>query len=224
MKRKGLTLIVLLLITFLAAGCTKNDDNLKFKEEYEALNNEKYNEETKFREISIPNNNPFVYATADDIVEMMESGETFYAYFGDTRCPWCRSVIEKAIEVANIKGIKKIYYVRIWDDDHNEILRDKYELDSKNKPNKVSDGTKAYYELLEKFGSLLQDYTLTTSKGNKVEVGEKRIFAPEFVYVAKGKAQKIETGISSKLKNPFDKLTKEMLNEENDKFEAFFKN
>ena len=52
---------------------------------------------------------------------MIENKETFYVYFGDELCPWCRSVIEKFIEVAKKNDVKKVYYVKIWDDDHNEI-------------------------------------------------------------------------------------------------------
>ena len=43
----------------------------------------------------------------------------FLEFQGDT---------EKSIEVAKEKNIEKIYYIDIWDDDGNEILRDKYIL------------------------------------------------------------------------------------------------
>ena len=47
-------------------------DAIKFKREYESLNNKKIeNTNYKHRELHIPRDNPFVYKTADDIVKLM---------------------------------------------------------------------------------------------------------------------------------------------------------
>ena len=56
-------------------------DAIKFKEEYESINGEELYGK-KARELTIPEKNPFVYATADEIVEMMDNDETFAVYFG----------------------------------------------------------------------------------------------------------------------------------------------
>ena len=197
----------------------------KFSEEYEKLNNTKapYGDNENYRNISIPKNNSFVYSNAKEILEMIDNKETFYVYFGSAHCPWCRSVIEKAVEVANKNKVEKIYYVNIWKGFHEEILRDTYEIGDNNKPNKVKDGSKEYYKLLNKFDNLLEDYTLTTDNNEKINVGEKRIFAPNFIYVEKGKAKKIITGISKKQTKYNSKLNKNILADEEKKFNNFFK-
>lgn len=231
MKKKILfvALILIGLVTF--TGCqnkekAKDNDNksaLEFKEEYEALNGKKNSSGKEHRTITISKDNPFEKITPKELVEKLDNKETFYVYFGDPLCPWCRSVIEEAIKVAKDEDIDKIYYIKIWDDDGNEVLRDKYEL-QKGKPVKVGDGTKEYNTFLKSFGSLLDDYTLTNDKGDKVKVGEKRIYAPDFLYIEKGKAKKITDGISSKQTDARQKLTDEILKDEEKAFEELFDN
>ncbi len=226
MGKKIIVLFLIIISIFLITGCRKNNvDAKKFSEEYEKLNNTKapYGDNENYRNISIPKNNSFVYSNAKEIVEMIDNKETFYVYFGSAHCPWCRSVIEKAVEVANKNKVEKIYYVNIWKGFHEEILRDTYEIGDNNKPNKVKDGSKEYYKLLNKFDNLLEDYTLTTDNNEKINVGEKRIFAPNFIYVEKGKAKKIITGISKKQTKYNSKLNKNILADEEKKFNNFFK-
>ena len=155
---------------------------------------------------------------------MIEDKKTFYVYFGDKKCPWCRSVIEKAIKVSKDYDVDKIYYVSIWDDDFNEILRDKYKLNDKGKVEKVSDGTDTYNKLLKEFDSLLSDYTLTDNNKKEVKVGEKRIYAPNFIYVSEGKAVKMTEGISDKQKDSNQELSDEILADEEKLFKEFFNN
>ena len=120
--------------------------------------------------------------------------------------------------------IKKIYSVDIWNGFHNEIIRDTYKLNDKNEAEKEKDGTKEYYKLLEKFDNLLEDYTLTTDDGEEVKVGEKRIFAPDFIYVENGVAKRITSATSENQKDADAKLTKEILKDEEKSFDNFFKN
>ena len=226
MGKKIIVLFLIIISIFLITGCRKNNaDAKKFSEEYEKLNNTKapYGDNENYRNISIPKNNSFVYSNAKEILEMIDNKETFYVYFGSAHCPWCRSVIEKAVEVANKNKVEKIYYVNIWKRFHEEILRDTYEIGDNNQPNKVKDGSKEYYKLLNKFDNLLEDYTLTTDNNEKINVGEKRIFAPNFIYVEKGKAKKIITGISKKQTKYNSKLNKNILADEEKKFNNFFK-
>ena len=171
-------IIILLISLTLLTSCSKNEtDNIKFKKEYEKLNTVEMIEGENYRNLDISKDNPFVYTTAEDIVNKIESKETFYVYFGISKCPWCRSVIETFISVANQNKIDKVYYIDIWDNNHNEILRDKYELDSNNKPKEVSKGTESYYKLLDYFNDYLDDYTLSTTKGKiiNVEIGRAHV-------------------------------------------------
>ena len=231
MKKRIILTLLLVVGVLTISGCGKKEEEKKleptkealaFKEEYESLNDKDFLEGVKHRSVTIDEYNPFVKVSAKEIVDLIENGETFYVYFGDKLCPWCRSVIEKAVEVAKKKGIDKIYYVEIWDDNGNEILRDKYTLDKKDKAKKSQDGTEEYTKFLGYFDSLLSDYTLTTSKGKKVKTGEKRIYAPNFIYVEKGEAVRLITGNSEKQTGAFDELTDEILKDEQDMFEEFF--
>lgn len=105
MKKRWI--IYLLVITLLISGCA-NKDARTFKKEYETLN-----DTGDFRRVKIPTNNPIKYANAHDIVKMIEEEKTFYVYFGSSYCPWCRSVIEKFLEVAKDYDIEDVYYVDI---------------------------------------------------------------------------------------------------------------
>ena len=153
---------------------------------------------------------------------MINNKETFYVYFGSSYCPWCRSVIEEAINSSIDNKIDKIYYVDIWDGFHNEILRDTYEIDSEGNVRKTKNGTDTYYKLLKKFDNVLEDYTLTDDSSHEVNVGEKRIFAPNFIYVENGKAKRSTTGISDKQGSSGDKLSKDILRDESKAFDKFF--
>lgn len=222
--RKRILVILVLLVAL--TGCTSGKYNekeaVKFKDTYEKLNGEKIGEH-EYRTVSIDKRNPFVKTTDEEIVKKLENKETFYVYFGDPKCPWCRSVIEEAIKISQKEKVYTIYYVNIWDKDFNEVVRDKYAINKKGKVEKVSDGTKAYSKLLKAFDSLLSDYTLTDEKGKEVKVGEKRIYAPNFFFVQNGKAVKMTEGISEKQKDPFEKLTNDILKDEYKAFEEFFK-
>ena len=197
------------------------DDARKFKKEYESFNGKK-NDYFKYRNLSINEKNPFIYTTAEDIVKRIEKKETFIVYFGDPECPWCRSVIEQAVKSANDDNVNKIYYVKIWDGFHNEKLRDVYELEG-DKPVLKSKGTDAYYKLLNYFGDLLEDYTLTDESGKSVNVGEKRIFAPNFILVENGETKKVIQGISEKQQSYNSELNAEIINDEKSIFDNFYK-
>ena len=211
---------LVLLFLFGTCGCEKSDGE-KFKEEYEALNSEVNSSGKNYRKLEINRKNPFVYSSAEEIVKKIENKETFYVYFGSSYCPWCRSVMEKLIEVANEKNISKIYYVDIWEGDHKEILRDTYKLVD-GKLEKTQEGGPFYDEILKYFDSVLADYTLTDEDGNVVSVGEKRIFAPNIISVVDGQPTRLVEGISSKQKGSMDELTDEILEEEKQIFEYFF--
>lgn len=229
MKKRIFLLLVIGLILLNITGCgIKKDNNLadaiKFKEEYEDLNGVSNSSGKEYRLLSIPEDNPFVYVTVKEILEKIENNETFYVYFGSSYCPWCRSVIEKAIQVAKNNNVDTIYYVDIWYKDHVEILRDTYALNDDGILKLVSEGSKEYKDLLKYFDNVLSDYILTDKNGNKVSVGEKRIFAPNFIYVEKGKAIKLTDGISEKQKDSTEELSHEILTDEEKQFNDFFSN
>ena len=225
MKKKILLILLLTMGVIGLTACSNKSEKVsdaeKFKKEYESFNGEK-NDYFAYRNLSIDEENPFIYSTAEDIVKKIENKETFIVYFGDPECPWCRSVIEEATKSANENGIEKIYYVRIWNGFHNEILRDTYELED-GTPKEKSKGTEAYYKLLEYFDNLLEDYTLTDDNDSIVNVGEKRLFAPSFISIEKGKAKELVQGMSDKQESYNSELTEEVKNEEKEIFDKFYK-
>jgi hypothetical protein len=214
------------MIALIIVGCTTNNTVTpaqEFKEEYESLNGVKNSRGVEHRTISISEDNPYIKVQPDEIVKMMDEKETFYLYVGDGLCPWCRSVLEKSIEMAKKYHVEKIYYVEIWDDEGTEIFRDKYELKD-GEVVKTIDGEKSYHTLLKRFDTLLSDYTLTNENNEKVEVGEKRIYAPNFFKIEKGKATKMIEGYSDSLTDPRGELTEEILKDEEEQFTKLFSN
>ncbi len=219
--KKNLLLIICLTLLVFITGCD-NRKALEFKKEYESMNGVESKSGKAHRTVSISKDNPYEKVNAKDIVEKINNKETFYVYFGDKLCPWCRSVIEKSIEVAKDKKINKIYYIEIWNDEGEEILRDKYTLEN-NELKKIVDGTEDYYKLLDKFKDLLSDYTLTNENSEKIETGEKRIFAPNYIYVENGVPKTLVSGISEKQTDSREELTTEILEDEEKIFNEFFK-
>lgn len=244
MKSRLLKLFICILVVFMFSACQKqvepsgNNDSqgcdivddcgdntnstlgLTFKEAYELLNGQTNSSGKPYRVINIAEDNPFVEVSATDVIKMIENKETFYLYVGDEMCPWCRSVIEKAIEVSKQANVDKIYYIQIWDDDHNEVLRDQYVLEEGKLVQKV-ETSEEYKKLLEYFDNVLSDYTLTDD-GNSVEVGEKRIYAPNFFYAENGNTLRFTTGTSDKQEDARQELSDEIIVDEIDMFEEFF--
>ena len=202
---KKITKIILVLtVTFLLTGCVdKNSDAYKFKKEYESINNEKNSKGKKYRSLSIPEDNPFVYATAEDIVKKINKKETFVVYFGFKDCPWCRSVVEQLIKVAKDKKIDKIYYVDVKD------IRDEKEVGENGEIITKKEGNKYYMDLTELLSNVLEDYSLTKDE-LKIFINEKRIYAPNVIAIGNGEAIQMETGIPEDLKDPYDTLTDKM--------------
>lgn len=211
----AITCIALLTIT----GCfnKENDDAKKFKDEYESINN-KVNNDTnkKNRELNISKDNPFVYATADEIVNKINKKESFVVYFGFKDCPWCRSILEELISSAKDNNIETIYYVDV------KNIRDELEVLENGEIVTTKEGDKAYLKLIDKLASVLESYSLTDKDGNSVDSHEKRIYAPNVVSISKGEALQMETGISDDLKDPYGKLTDKMKKYSYNKFKCLF--
>lgn len=211
--KKSLIIILTLIMTICMVGCSIDKESAsRFKEEYEAVNGTENASGQKYREVTIDEENPIVYSTAEEIVNMINNKESFVVYFGFSTCPWCRSMVEQLIKSAKDNEQRKVYYVDVKE------IRDKYELDENNNPVKAEDGGSSYSELIELMSDVLADYTLTTEDGEEISVGEKRIYAPNVVAVVKGKAKKLIEGTSSQLEDPYGELTDEMIKESYDSF------
>ncbi|MBD9098553.1 hypothetical protein EGP98_02985 [bacterium] len=217
--------LFMIIVTILAAvvlvlniqkAITNNTDNIKFKEEYEKLNGKKNDQGKKYREVTIDSKNKIVYKTTEEVLYLIDKKKSFVLYSGFDTCPWCRSVVPTLASISKELN-QKVYYIDVKD------IRDTYELDDDNKPKLVKKGSKDYSKLLEKLEPVLEDYTLTDSDNNKIEVGEKRIYAPNIISVINGEAKELTTGISDKQTEGYMKLTKEMEKETYNKIKKVLK-
>lgn len=204
------------------ADSSGSDTIMTIREKYESVNGTESSSGKTNRTISIPEDHPLIKTSGSDILKKIENKETFYLYVGDELCPWCRSVIEKFIEAAAKADVKEVFYIEIWDDEGEEIFRDKY-VSQDGELKKTVEGDPSYTELLKAFDNFLEDYTLTVDK-DTIDVGEKRIYAPNFFYVEDGVLKKMTTGISEKQEDSRDELTKEILEDEERLFSDFFTN
>ena len=210
MNKKSLLIILLLvlviILVFIFGNNNSTSDSIKFKKEYESLNGKVNDNGKEYRSISISKSNPIKYATAEDIVKMIENKETFAVYFGFSKCPWCRSVLPTMFEVASDLDIDTIYYVDVLDIRNTLEVKDGEVVETKK-------GTDGYYKLLEYLDSVLDEYSLTDSDGNKVDANQKRIYAPNIAVILGGRAEDLTTGISDKQDDAYMKLTDSMKKE-----------
>ena len=225
MNKKILLLLTTIILTLSLTACG-NKDAINFKKSYEALNGVTNQNGNEYRKVTIPKENPIVESSAKTIIEKIENQENFYVYFGSPLCPWCRSVIEKAIQVANNNGIDKIYYVDVWDEEGNEILRDKYTIDDNGMAVKIAGGTDEYFKLLTYLDAVLPTYTYAANKngGSELNIEEKRIYLPLFVYIANGNPIRVTNGLSDLQIESREELTAEILADEERLFDDFFIN
>lgn len=106
--KKILNILSCFILICLISGCSvnKNIDNnydaLKFKEEYEALNDSSV-------KMDISDDNPIKYVDFSSLEEVLTS-KTGVIYLGFPSCPWCRNIIPVLFEVAKENDIDTIYY------------------------------------------------------------------------------------------------------------------
>ena len=195
--------LLLVIVVFSITGCTykMSEDQKKFKEEYESLNGKKTEKgDNTYRKLNISKDNPFVYTTAEEVVEKINNKETFIVYFGFSKCPWCRSILEELIHAAKDKKVEKIYYVDVLDIRDIKELKDGEVVTTK-------EGTEGYMKLIELLNPVLEDYNLEDENGEKIATGEKRIYAPNVVAISSGEAIQLETGTPDYFEDPYAKLT-----------------
>lgn len=186
-KKRILTVILLALIIIIGSVKVylekdkiddKNNktvtDAVKFKNEYESLNGKVASGDHKYPKVTLTDTNPFVYESADKIVETLKSG-TGIIYLGFPKCPWCRN----AVNVLSYLNVDKIMYLDMTDQ------RDTYEVSS-GTLKKTKDGTKEYYEMLDILDDILSTYEIEDN-GKTHSADEKRIYVPLVIGVKNGK-------------------------------------
>ncbi len=204
MKKNRIKLIIIIVLIIAVLGVilyfglkdkkgALNKDSLKFKNEYEALNDTKASNGKVYPKVELKDNNPFVYATAKEVVSTLENG-TGLIYLGFPNCPWCRN----AINVLQHVNTDKILYLNMTDE------RDAYEV-KEGVLNKIKDGTDEYYEMLKALDSILSDYEV-----DGIKTGEKRIYVPLVIGVKEGQivGYHADTVELPDGQTPYDLLTK----------------
>jgi len=198
------TIVSILVILFI----TNNNDGVKFKKEYESLNDTvRQSDSAKYNNIYIDKNNPIKYINSEEAINIIDD-ENAVIYVGANWCPWCRNAIPVLFEVSKKNNIETIYYLNLDTEKSNfEIKNGKLE--------NVNKGTKGYYKLLDKLDSVLEEYILTDENGNEFKTGEKRIYMPFVFTVKSGKILDNNTGTVSldDGQTKYDKMTKKQHNE-----------
>lgn len=200
--RKVLYVFVTILLVFLVYGCAFKSDAVRFKKEYESYNGKSINDSLKYPTVDIDKDNPMYYATADEILKVLEDGSGVI-YFGYADCPWCRSAVPALLSAAKETSLSKIYYMNVKDE------RDLLSVDKNGNVVAEKTGTTGYRKLLEALDSILDDYIIEDSDGNSVNTNEKRIYVPLVVFVKDGKIVGHHLDTISSQVNPFDGLNED---------------
>lgn len=214
-KKNKIILIVIILLTIVVVGAciysvlnNKNNienDAIKFRNEYMELN-DKVNEINgkAYVNVSLNDTNTIKYANEEKILEILDGG-TGVIYFGFSTCPWCRSLVTTLAKVAEEKN-EVIYYLDILD------IRSSFEL-KEGKINKLREGSKEYYKILELLDEQLENFYLEDEAGNKYDTNEKRLYAPTLVAVNKGEITGFHVGTVETQESGYDKLTSNQVEE-----------
>lgn len=103
-KKRKILIAVLAIITLVAVCGGVYYFTMKPKEDTSKDAKQFASEYTEIDET-----NPFVYKTADEIIDIMKHG-TGVVYLGYPECPWCQAYVKYLEEVADDIGMDKIYY------------------------------------------------------------------------------------------------------------------
>ncbi len=207
---KKIGLVIFVVVSILSIyGCTKNDKNsdaLKFKEEYEQLNDKKMgSSDNKYPQVAIDSNNNVKYADIDLLLDVLNNGSGVI-YLGYPECPWCRNAVPVLLEAASELDMT-VYYMNMHDE------RDTIKVNEDGSLEIVNEGTEGYKKLLERLDSILSEYTLEDVHGNTVSANEKRIYVPLVIFVRDGEIVGYHADTVESQTNPLKLLDKDQKNE-----------
>ena len=199
---KRTMLVFGIIMVALLSGCMHRQDNnavsiayseiseisdaLAFKLEHEELNGEAHpnNPDWIFKDMYIPENNPFRYAELEEVVGLLETGGTGIVYLGFPNCPWCRSFIPVLIDSARDFGIHEILYRNILEDRNILELEDGAIYEARA-------GHPSYYRLLELLGDLAPVY-----RGLEDD-SIRRVFVPALLFIKDGEVVRYQGVLES---------------------------
>lgn len=204
MKNLKIVMIAILMVLLLAIifiknlgtlddSSIKNNDAKEFKQEYESLNGV-INGDKTIKAINIPEENPMIYATYEEIEDVI-TNKTGVIYFGFPECPWCRNAVPVLIDAANEVGVDKIYYFNALE------IRDIKSLDDDGNIVVEKEGTEEYKKLVQ----LLYDYLGEYEGLNDPTI--KRLYFPTVLFVKDGNIIGSHMGTVDSQENPYVSLT-----------------
>lgn len=197
--KKLLILVALLTIT---TSCKREGDWLRFKEEYEGLNGTTSVSGQEYLSINISKDNVIKYSTIDELIHILNSG-TGVIYLGYPECSWCRSAVDCLLYAADSTELDTIYYLNMLN------VRDRLSLDSDGNIMTEVEASEGYYDLVEVLSPILDDYILTSSNGDSVNTGKKRIYVPIVIFVKDGNIVYHHVNTVSTQIDPYVSLTDE---------------
>ena len=170
----GISILILLgvtagtsyLISGIGTSAAGNEDAVRFKEEYEALNDVLNDDGTnRYTYMSISEDSNVVYLTYEGLLDFTRSG-TGLLYFGRPACPWCRLLVPHLLEYAKEADVS-IYYYDI-EEDRNE-------------------NNESYLNILSMFRGYLPTDTVTQNEDDPdFNPGLKRVVLPQLFYLNDG--------------------------------------
>jgi len=142
------------------------NDSLRFKEEYEALNDEKNADGSAvYSFLTVPEDNNVVYLSFDELDDFMDN-KSGLLYFGRPGCPWCRLLIPYMLDYAKEDSVY-VYYYNIEQDRTENNLR--------------------YKAILAKLGEYLPVDTVTQSESDAdFNPDLKRVVLPHLFFFSHG--------------------------------------
>lgn len=200
-KKKIVIIVASLIVAILILITYKNQtrytkDEIKFKKEYESINNKKTEgSKKKALSITIPKDSNIKYIDSKEVIEILKN-KTGVIYFGFPECPWCRNAIPVLINAAKCECIEQIYYFNALS------IRDIKHLDDNGKIITDKKGTKDYYEIVKLLGDKLSSYDGLNDQSIK------RLYFPTVVFVRNGEIVDIHSSTVESQTDPYIELTK----------------
>ena len=175
-------------------------DAAQFKTEYEEYNGKTTSNGKEYLNIELPEVNPIVYASYEEVMDVLENG-TGVIYFGYPTCPWCRNVVPVLLESAKENRVKEILYFNAKE------YRDTLRLNELGEIEVVTEAKEGYAELVAALGEHASVYEGLNDDSIK------RLYFPTVVFVKEGEVIAFHEGSVDSQEDPYIGLDEEQVKE-----------